>query len=805
MRSSLMESHPVSSPNTHRMAPGAGPQLSPVPPPVSKPQRLVLAPIEGWLPLLLLTIAVYSVVYSVTAAITINHTSVLWITTALGLLGGLIVSKSHFFPQAALHIGACIVGYWLALLLTSTLAFHVSIVYLLSALRGVITSGFVLTGTESSDMVFLFYLSFLCFFLGYFGSWLIYRAHLPWLVGLVYVSIMIVNLNYIAKRDLSFLVVILVGSLILLIARVHLASQIVQWKNDGLYTDRAWMRGMTGRFLQIASLFLLIILPFSWLLPMLNQPSSGVTFWNNLDDAWSNISHGNLSALSNPNTLFSPYTSSTNFFSTQLNITNTVNLPNSPVLTYLSSTPLQGQYLESVTYNAFDGHAGWNALAATQKQNYAANAQLPPDNARAGSNTLTTAITLLQPPGGDNNYLFGPAEPSSFTVPTTLYSYLTTDTNTSIVAAWTQATPLVQNELYQVTSALPDATPASLSAIPLPNADATEWQGDPGYEDIEQYYLAVPKAVSAEVLSTARLWTAGADNTYAAVSALQAHLSDSTSFTYSTSNDPIPANTDIVTWLLHTHKGYCTYYASAMIVMARQLGIPARMASGFSQGHYDAQKKLWVVDGSDAHSWVQIYFPDYGWINFDPTPGFPGPQSVAASTTPTPVATHTPVPTHPTPTPAIHKAGTQPTPPAQTPNGITPAGDENSGQSFLLIVSLVILLGSLMVLWFSIIRYRSARRVAGTAATSMYMRLCRLARLVGSPPASWQTPYEYTFTLSQRFPQATTALRRLADLFVRERWASPQQVPAPQEAHDLERLWPRLRNTILHIPFTKTP
>jgi transglutaminase-like putative cysteine protease len=799
MRSSLMESRPVSSTNTHRASPGAGPQPSPVPKPIARQQRLALAPIEGWLPLLLLTIAVYSVVYSVTAAITINHTTVLWVTTALGLLGGLIVSKSRFFPQAALHIGACIVGYWLALLLTSTLAFHVSIVYLLSALRGVITSGFVLTGTENSNMVFLFYLSFLCFFLGYFGSWLIYRAHLPWLVALVYVSIMIVNLNYITKRDLSFLVVILVGALILLIARVHLASQIVQWKNDGLYTDRAWMRGMTSRFLQIASLFLLLILPFSWLLPMLNQPSSGVTFWNNLDDAWANISHGNLSALSNPNTLFSPYIPSTNFFSTQLNITNTVNLPNSPVLTYLSSVPSQGQYLESVTYDTFDGHAGWNALAATQKQNYAANAPLPPDDPSAGSSTLTTTITLLQPPAGDNNYLFGPAEPSSFTVPTTLYSYPANN----IVADWTQATPLTQNEIYQVTSAVPEATPAYLSAIPLPTNDATIWQNDPNYGDIQQYYLPVPATVSPEVLSTARLWTAGANNTYAAVSALQAHLSDSNSFTYSTSNDPIPANTDIVTWLLHTHKGYCTYYASAMIVMARQLGIPARMASGFSQGHYDTQKKLWVVDGSDAHSWVQIYFPGFGWINFDPTPGFSGTHLVAPSATATPAVRHTPTPTHATPTPAPHKTGTQPTPVTPPTTGNSASVDGNDGQNFLLLVSLAILLCSLIVLWFSIMRYRAARRATGTAITSIYTRLCRLARLIGSPPASWQTPYEYTFTLSQRFPQATTTLRRVADLFVRERWASPQQAPEPNEEHDLERLWPRLRNTILHIPFTK--
>src|SRR5262249_6048041 len=156
---------------------------------------------------------VYCVVYAVTAAISIDHDTVLWITTALGLLSGLVVSKSRVLPQAILHIGACLIGYWLVLFLISTLAYQASVLDLISSLRSFVTNGLILSRSQDSEMIFLFYLSFLCFFLGYFGSWLIYRARLPWLVALVYVSIMLVDLNYISKRDLSFLVVILVGAL----------------------------------------------------------------------------------------------------------------------------------------------------------------------------------------------------------------------------------------------------------------------------------------------------------------------------------------------------------------------------------------------------------------------------------------------------------------------------------------------------------------------------------------------------------------------------------------------------------------
>src|SRR5205085_1043857 len=77
----------------------------------------------------------------------------------------------------------------------------------------------------------------------------------------------------------------------------------------------------------------------------------------------------------------------------------------------------------------------------------------------------------------------------------------------------------------------------------------------------------------------------------------------------------------------------------AMTIMARLLGIPARLVSGFSQGHFDTQRKVWVVSGGDAHSWVQVYFPGYGWISFDPTPGYTASGAAQPQPAPSPVAT----------------------------------------------------------------------------------------------------------------------------------------------------------------------
>ncbi len=799
MRSSLIESRPAPYTNGYRRpqpVPNSPGPLSPLPVAVTR-RRFSLALAEGWLPLLLLAIAVYSVVYSVTAAITISHTNTLWLTTALGLLCGLIVAKSRYFPQAVLHVGACILGYWLALLATSFLAYDVSLLTILSSLRLVIANGFALTGTQESAMIFLFYLSFLCFFLGYFGSWLIYRAHLPWLVALVYTSIMLVNLNYIAKRDLSFLIVLLVGALILLIARVQLTNQLTLWKNEGLYTDSIWLRSLTSRFLRIAALFVLLILPFSWLLPIAGEPASGVVFWNNLDNAWVNITHGNLSPLTNPGSLFTSFNPTTNFFSDQLTITGAVNLPNGPVLSYVTGSSTQGEYLEGFTFDAFDGHT-WTAKTANVKQSYGANAPLPPDNAAASYNPLTTSITIIQPPGGTQHYIFAPAQPNSFTVPVTLL----TNSAGNFTSAWTQSTPLRQNESYQVTSGISAASPSDLSTIPFPVDASGSWQDDPNYQTLQQFFLQKPANLSREVLATAQTWTSDAKTMFNAVVDLQNHLSDRTAFTYSVTNPPVPADTDAVTWLLHTHRGYCTYYATAMTIMARLLGIPARMVNGFSQGYYDTQQKAWIVNGNEAHSWVQVYFPSFGWINFDPTPGFSLDHATASPPASTPVATKTP----PTSSSNGHKQTSAPqlTPTTSQNNNTSSAllGNSSAGQNLFLTISLLILLCSLIVLGLAIARYRNSSAPL-TPAASFYARLCRVAGLVGSPPATWQTPYEYTFALSKRFPQTAATLRHLADLFVRDRWAAPQQAPAQGEEQELRRLWPSLRNTLLRSPFTR--
>jgi len=79
----------------------------------------------------------------------------------------------------------------------------------------------------------------------------------------------------------------------------------------------------------------------------------------------------------------------------------------------------------------------------------------------------------------------------------------------------------------------------------------------------------------------------------------------------------------LANFLFERKQGHCEYFASAMAVMLRTLRIPSRVVNGFQTGEYNDLTSQYVVRASNAHSWVEAYFPGYGWVAFDPTPAAP--------------------------------------------------------------------------------------------------------------------------------------------------------------------------------------
>ncbi|WP_162179571.1 DUF4129 domain-containing transglutaminase family protein [Thermogemmatispora carboxidivorans] len=767
-----------------------GPEsVAPATPPPARSSRFALVPAEGWWPLVLVAIALFALVLAVLSANWVAGTWILLWSAPLGLLAGFLVAKSHSLPQPLLHLAAFFFGYWLAFALTASAALHTPWTMLLNDLQAVLSSGSGAgLAVVSSEHIFLLYLCFLSFFLGYLGSWLTYRARLPWLVALTYCSIMLVNLQY-SRQASPLLLPVMLGALLLLIGHLHLTTLLDDWHSLGLTADRSWLRSLLRRSQALTSLLMLLSLLPALLLPPLMQPGWGSRLWQNVDALVGNLLHQRLIG-SGPVTQL-PSLDATVFFGDRLTVSGSVSLPAGSVLEYSGSAA--PAYLEAVTYNQFDGHS-WTSSTQTSATRFAAGQPLPADTASGHYRQVSAQIHLLQVPQSQRHYLFAPPQPARFSVPVVVYGK-------GLASAWTQQTPLHPDERYTVLARVPQIDAAALARVPLLSADPGFWQSDPALPVLERDYLQLPASLPHNLMQTALEWTRGTSNAFEAMQQLESHLSDPRQFSYSITNPPIPAHSDVVSWLLQTHTGYCTYYASAMVVMARLLGMPARIVVGFSQGHFDAGRQVWVVNGSDAHSWVQIYFPGQGWIDFDPTPGFAlGP---AFSGTPAPSSSPS-VSNGASPT-----ASSQPnqkgsvTPPTADGRAETPRDPLQQALSFPWLLPALLAftsLGLLLVLLTGISSRR--RRLASqlSPVARLFWRLCRLASLAGFRPRSWQTPYEYSARLSHAMPEAALPLRRLTELFVRERWAPPYELAGASDRSDeLEDLWPPLRRALWRL------
>ncbi len=143
-------------------------------------------------------------------------------------------------------------------------------------------------------------------------------------------------------------------------------------------------------------------------------------------------------------------------------------------------------------------------------------------------------------------------------------------------------------------------------------------------------HLQLPDSLDPRIVELARALTEGAATPYDAAVAIEAELRK---IPYSLDLPTPPDGRGLVSWFLFDlKKGYCDYYASAMVVLARLSGIPARLAIGYATGELDPRTGQWFVTEQSAHSWPELYFPGIGWVPFEPTAYQPQPPRIESGT-----------------------------------------------------------------------------------------------------------------------------------------------------------------------------
>ena len=135
--------------------------------------------------------------------------------------------------------------------------------------------------------------------------------------------------------------------------------------------------------------------------------------------------------------------------------------------------------------------------------------------------------------------------------------------------------------------------------------------------EIALRYLQLP-ATDPRIPELARQITAPAPNNYDRALAIERYLM--THYAYTLQLASVMPKDPIADFLFERKRGHCEYFASAMAIMLRALGIPSRIVNGFRGGEFNDLTGNYVIRARDAHSWVEAYFPGQGWVTFDPTP-----------------------------------------------------------------------------------------------------------------------------------------------------------------------------------------
>ncbi|WP_136716720.1 transglutaminase TgpA family protein [Halorientalis salina] len=189
------------------------------------------------------------------------------------------------------------------------------------------------------------------------------------------------------------------------------------------------------------------------------------------------------------------------------------------------------------------------------------------------------------------------------------------DTDNAMVsrlAGLQPARPFTAGDSYRVTSRQPDATVAELQEA-----------GEDYPDDIEDRYTQLPASTPDRVEDRTDRVTDGADNPYETATRIEQHLEEGKAYSLDVER---PDGNIADSFLFEMEQGYCTYYATTMVTMLRTQDIPARFVTGYTPGEETGDGE-YVVRGLDSHAWVEVYFPETGWVKFDPTPA--GPRSEA--------------------------------------------------------------------------------------------------------------------------------------------------------------------------------
>ncbi|MCW5849523.1 MAG: transglutaminase domain-containing protein [Anaerolineae bacterium] len=727
-----------------------------------------LRPRMGWATIFLMAAMLLTVAWSLEAA---NWADGLWTMPPIvlgGLLIGILFGSARWLSASISHLVAIALGVvWTAFCIAwvpSLIPWEYTWGETTNEMWQRLLAWFKILregGISSDNLIFVLQLGLLMWLVAYLSGWTLYRLNYVWISVLLAGFAILTNLYYAAPDLYAYLIVFMLAAL-LLVVRHQIYQQETEWQvtRVGFSPDIGW------DFLRDGAIFAIVVVALAWLTPTIQAAPE---IYNDLTTRFEE-------PLTNWQTNFNRLFSSLNYrprpgpayFSNTLALTGAVNLGDQPIFDAKTEGGIGPRYWRSVVYDQYTGR-GWvnSNTSITALESGDPRLSTVIWNART---VITQTITMIQPGGSvvhavaqpialglGSRAQFGPTEPIQVAENKTIMPLDVTLINANRV--WRPG------DTFTVVSAQSIATVKELKTA---GTDYPKW--------VRDKYLQVPESVTPRVRELARQITQGKDTPFEKALAIEAYLRQ---IKYNENIASPPPGQDLVDWFLfEMREGYCDYYASAFNVLARSVGIPSRLAAGYSRGEYIAELGIYRQHEFDAHSWPEVFFPNLGWIEFEPT---------AAS--PTPVRIDDTDPNLSSELPGLDELERLQRDALERPLNIPPedlfddtlnpgdvslnfGGDTNVRVSRLVLIPLgLLLLAALLVVGFWVAWYRDLRGL--NLMDQVWEQVLRFARLLGLRVSAADTPYEVAQAVGEAVPEGQPDIERIADIYVEQRYGGP--------------------------------
>ena len=704
---------------------------------------------EGWLILFLVVAMAVSPAAAIRWADWVPGLWVLQVISFLAVIAGVLLAKSQFSSGNALMMslvyGIFTVGFFTGILLPQELPWHERIPQMIGRqLQWIAKAANVILDPDAADtsrdgLIFIMQTGFILWLIGYTASWYTFRQLRIWRAILPSAIMLLITVtNYYGPHSIGVVLVVFLILMLLYIVSSHYFIREQNWLRTRVVYNRDTRLG----FLQTGFLIALLVTPLAWLMP--SAPAGGAlraqigpldTTWQRIQDGWSQL-FASLKAYGGEYS--DPYGST-------LSLGGPRQIESTPIM---DLETISGRYLRGIVYDEFTG-GGW---VNTEKNELV----VPPDNPLVTPRysqrvpitaTVTTYLansgliyTPHQPQGTDRQAKVKVVElgDGSYDIISTLSRFVLYEGQTYV--SWGTASKALDKTLRQAGTSYP------------------QW--------VQERYLQLPPDVSSRVVELAAAITAPHETPFDKAEALTNWLRNN--LTYNEAVAAPPIDKDPLEYLLFESKeGYCNYYASALAVMLRSQGIPARIVAGYTQGNWLEDLGIYRVYSDNAHAWVEVFFPRYGWVEFEATTSQPAiirSADAGADSAEDLGLLNDRIPFEEEPD-QFDRPGMREGDPEDDSAGIENEGSLSPG---LIIGGLALLMAIIAAVAFFISDRR--RTINLSVVASIYDRMSRLAQWIGAQLLPTQTPYERATVLGNTAPDGAASIDVITDLYVEERF-----------------------------------